>query len=470
MSTPFPRAELAHSESASKHVNLQQEHQAALNLHEAAFSAAPKGCEKPAVSSELGENKSQQAPGFDKAANILEKFFAQHAMDVGWNRPSNLLLQEPWMIRSQQAMQVVTEMDKCLTTIDELNKLGGDFSSAALENLPPGWTLNKEEKTGKLKIHGALPETWQATPENDAKLQAMTNWVTKCGDEIRKAVANFGEKGAGIIRYGDFRHSGKVDVNGEKQNFDLVTYKYSAEKETDGSIKLTTTKEFAKDHLLNYNNWFSSTLASESQERHYAPNDLVPMQSTSGEITLVRAEKLASLFNKAWSGFKHHGWKTATAAMDIGMTVSGGVGLKAAYVAGSRGYMAWNATKLALGASGALTPAIEQGVLPEWIQTARHCGFLGVVGIETAAHLPFLGGRVSAAGASLVPLTIEQAKTIETLAKASKSLQVAELGMRAAVPPMVTMLAEDSISINRLRQNNGKPSAKVLRDAKRLAH
>ena len=459
------------SETNSHPNNRSLEQKASMRLHESAFPPVPPSLEKTPITNTIpaAEKQVTLPPGFDKAATVLEKFFDGHGMGSGWNRPSDSRAQQEWMLRSTQIKQVMTELDKCATVLDELNKIGGDFKSAALENLPPGWSAEKDDKTGKLKIQGALPETWKATPENDARLKEIHNWVSNCGEEIRKAVANFGENGSGIIRYGDFKHYGKVDVDGEQKDFNVVTYKYSAEKEDDGSIKLTATKQFAKDHLLNYNNWFTSTLASETDVRRYRPDELVPVQSCSGEMTLMRAENLAGTLKQTWNGLKHHGWKMATAVMDVGMTVSGGVGLKAAYSIGSRGYMALNATKLALGASGVLTPAIEQGVLPSWIQTARHCGFLGLVGIETAAHLPFIGAKITAAGSKLVPLTIEQAETFKSVVDASAALKVADIGNKGALVPMVGMLGEESISLYRQYQNRGKESAKVLHDAKRLS-
>lgn len=337
--------------------------------------------------------------------------------DAGWRPPEHPKELLGYCQRADEVTNLMLRVRNYAEAIKTLEKIDGDFRSKAFSDFPGDLQWDEAAKrVSKMTLQ--LPDSLAVTANNERKLQRLRDWLDKYGPEVERALEEY-RKGD-FIRYGDFLEKGSVAVDrdgktvqvfddegktrvlikdgkvinrnldgqlrdgknilpadtkvefAKKESFDYICDKFSLSKDPkNGEIIVRTNRSIEKDHVLNYNRWFGTQVGSYENERRYRPEDLVAVQTSSGKVQLIRADRLEEF--QTIQGFYHHGAKLATCALDIGMVVSGSVGARAAIQAGRWAYAGINAGRAMLGVTGLMDPAFRQmGETGEAIRNIRH--------------------------------------------------------------------------------------------------
>lgn len=337
--------------------------------------------------------------------------------DAGWRPPENTRDLLGYCQCADEVTNLMLRVRNYAEAIKSLEKIDGEFRTKAFSDFPG--TLEWDEAAKRVsKMNLQLPDSLAVTSENEKKLQRLRDWLDKYGPEVERALEEY-RKGD-FIRYGDFLEKGTVAIDKEgkavqvfdaegktrvlmkdgkiinrnldgqlrdgktllpadtkapserTEPYDYICDKFSLSKDpNNGEIIVRTNRSIEKDHILNYNRWFGSQVGTYEQERRYRPEDLVAVQTSSGKVQLIRADRLEEF--QLIQGFFHHGTKIATCALDIGMVVSGSVGARAAIQAGRWAYAGIQVGRAMLGVTGLMDPAFRQmGETGETLRNIRH--------------------------------------------------------------------------------------------------
>ncbi len=337
--------------------------------------------------------------------------------DNGWRPPADSRELAGYNQRADEVCNLMLRVRNYAEAIKSLEKIDGDFKTKAFETFPGDIDWDQKDKR-ICKMTLDLPETLMVTVDSEKKLQKLRDWLDKFGPEIERATDEY-RKG-NFIRYGDFLEKGRVAVDkdghtvqvwdeagrtrvvrneegklitrtldgqlvdGKKvlpaehktaaaksEQYDYICDKFSVSRNDKNEIVVNTYRSIEKDHLLNYNRWVGSQVGSYEEKKTYKPEDLVAVETSSGKVQLIRADRLEEF--KAIQAFFHHGPKVASCAMDIGMVVSGSIGARAALQAGRFAYAGINAGRAMLGVTGLMDPTFRQmGETGDRIRQLRH--------------------------------------------------------------------------------------------------
>lgn len=356
-----------------------------------------------------------------------------------------------------------------------LDNVEGDFDNKqALEELKQlgDYQIDPERKNFR-RLSLRLPDDLTATAGNERVLQGMRDWLQKHSAPVDQAMEEY-LKG-NFVRYGDVQQKGRVGVDSagkvvyiKNEAGDLVTVttpdgkvinasldgsryydqdgvevpaekakelagrSVASEREfqyvnqefdtrDDGkNVHIDNRRHYYQDHLLNYQNWFGIKQGDVSESRSYQFDRYVGVQTQSGTVQLVRADRMGEF--KAIQAFFHHGSKIASAALDVGMIATGSIGARAALTAGKGLYVATNVGRVMLGVGGLMDPAFRQmGDTGEAIRKARHIAILADVtqGLGRQGLAKLSAGKLAfeTPGATAVAKVIEESarmKRIET--------------------------------------------------------
>lgn len=341
-----------------------------------------------------------------------------------WKPPEDPSKLQDYCNRADDVLNLIFRVRNYAEAINSLNSIDGQFKSQALSKDSFPGEVSFDEKTKRLnRMVLNLPESLDATTDNERVLQKLRDWLDKNKDEVETIMREY-EKGA-FVRYGDVDSKGSVNLaNGQvktivdeagnttavikdgklyqrsllgemldgegkpapkdvldaiesdkTEKFDYITHKFDVKTRDNGDIEVAIDKGFYGDHCANYQKWFGLHRGSINETRVYKPDDYVAVQTQTGKVQLVRADRLQEF--KDIQAFFHHGAKIASAALDVGMIVSGSVGARAALQAGKMLYVATNVGRVALGVGGFLDPTFRQmGETGEAIRDFRHKAIL----------------------------------------------------------------------------------------------
>lgn len=342
-----------------------------------------------------------------------------------WKPPEDPAKLHDYCNRADEVLNLIFRVRNYAEAINSLNSIDGDFKNQALakDNFPGD--VGFDEKTKRLnRMVLNLPDSLEATPENERVLQKLRDWLDKNSKEVDSVMREY-EKGA-FVRYGDVQTKGTVGLgddgqvktivdeqgatvavikdgklyqrsllgelldgdgkpapkevaeavqSGKTEKFDYITSKFDVKTRDNGDIELSINKGYYGDHFANYQNWFGLHRGTITETRVYKPDDYVAVQTQTGKVQLVRADRLQEF--KDVQAFFHHGSKIASAALDVGMIVSGSIGARAALQAGKTLYVATNVARVGLGVGGFLDPTFRQmGETGQAIRDFRHKAIL----------------------------------------------------------------------------------------------
>lgn len=342
-----------------------------------------------------------------------------------WKPPEDPAKLQDYCNRADEVLNLIFRVRNYAEALNSLNSIDGDFKNQALakDNFPGD--VGFDEKTKRLnRMVLNLPDSLEATPENERVLQKLRDWLDRNSKEVDSVMREY-EKGA-FVRYGDVQTKGTVMLgddgqvrsivdeqgatvavikdgklyqrsllgelldgdgkpapkevteavqSGKTEKFDYITSKFDVKTRDNGDIELAINKGYYGDHFANYQNWFGLHRGSVNETRVYKPDDYVAVQTQTGKVQLVRADRLQEF--KDVQAFFHHGSKIASAALDVGMIVSGSIGARAALQAGKTLYVATNVARVGLGVGGLLDPTFRQmGETGQAIRDFRHKAIL----------------------------------------------------------------------------------------------
>jgi len=344
-----------------------------------------------------------------------------------WAPPKEAQDLEAYSEKMKDNLNLMFRVRNYAEAIQSLNNIGGDFKSEALEKLKELGDVRWDPEKRKItKLNLNLPDSLEATPENERKLQKLRDWLKEYSGPVDQAMDEY-EK-ANPIRFGDVPQKGTVgqDANGKlvytkdaegqvmtlvtadnkvynrnlfgqlvdgegksisdeavkkemergskSEEFDYIVQKFSL-RNGESTVDVTTTKDYFKDHMLNQQNMFGLARGNVTEPRSFKPWDHALVQTQMGRMEFVRADRLGEF--QMIQGFFHYGAKVAAVALDAGMIVSGGIGVKAALSAGKGLAVAVNVGRIALGVGGFLDPAFRQmGETGQTIRDIRHKAIL----------------------------------------------------------------------------------------------
>ncbi|MBZ0189208.1 MAG: hypothetical protein K8F91_23390, partial [Candidatus Obscuribacterales bacterium] len=359
-----------------------------------------------------------------------------------------------------------------------LDNVDGDFNTdKAFGDLRTlgDFQLDPERKSFQ-SLTLRLPDDLIANAKNDRVLEGMRDWLKKYSAPVDQALQEFAK--GNFIRYGDVHEKGTVgvDSNGKVVYIKDETGELTTVTTTDGKVinrsldtsgyfyedgtqeTATRVKEIAarpfvtekpfqyinqefdskdngkyidvenrrhyyQDHLLNYQNWFGFKQGDVGEKRRYEFDQYVGVQTQTGSAQLIRADRLDEF--KMVQGFFHHGSKIASAALDVGMIVTGSIGARAAVTAGKGLYVATNAGRVMLGVGGLLDPTFRSmGETGETLRQARHIAILLDVtqGLGRQGLAKLTAGKLAfqSTGAAEVAKVIEESARMRRIETATR--------------------------------------------------
>ncbi|MCA9805085.1 MAG: hypothetical protein KC777_24115 [Cyanobacteria bacterium HKST-UBA02] len=226
------------------------------------------------------------------------------------------------------------------------------------------------------------------------------------------------------------------------------------------SVHIDNRRHYYQDHLLNYQNWFGIKQGDVSESRSYQFDRYVGVQTQSGTVQLVRADRMGEF--KAIQAFFHHGSKIASAALDVGMIATGAVGARAALTAGRGLYVATNVGRVMLGVGGIMDPAFRQmGETGEAIRKARHIAIL----VDVTQGLGRQGLAKLSAGKLAFESTgaMEVAKVIEESARMRQIETATRWAFGAADGVWLPLMSNEAHE--KIKRGRGEDSFAYLHDA-----
>lgn len=289
----------------------------------------------------------------------LEKYLNKKVEDgikegkfpAGWRRPEGMD-KETWCSAVEQTMNAYTRMTRVMEAVDYLKKSGTGFKSDALENLPPGIKITRDE-SGKITNidfgNNMVQDIQLQSDANRQKLDPLMAWCDKYEGKARQALAEAFKDRNHVPGFGEYEvHGGWVNPKtkdfvmgvknqpgGDWQKFNLMSYDMDIKEERDAFGKVT--KVFVSSDVafqevppFGYLNTFAQDVhrTKAQQPVEYKPDDYVAVQTGPGAIEMVKAKDLADW--KTRQQIKHYGEKAITLTMDAAMVVSGLGELRAA--------------------------------------------------------------------------------------------------------------------------------------------
>ncbi|MBX9665970.1 MAG: hypothetical protein K2X93_00030 [Candidatus Obscuribacterales bacterium] len=353
----------------------------------------------------------------------------------GWAPPKEAAKLEAYNARMNEMLNLVFRVRNYAESIQSLNNVGGDFKSDALEKLKKLGDVGFDSDNRRVtKMVLRLPDSLDATPDNERVLQPIRDWLIENSETADQAVKEYEKsnplrvsdvpmKGtAGLDVHGNLVyardeelnlmslvtadgktfnrnvHGKLVDNDGNQAtpeqlrsvdravstgHFDYLTQNFTATADKD-TYQITNTRHLYQDHLLNQQNLLGIHQGTITDTRALKPWQYALVQGQSGRSEFVRADRLNEF--KAIQSFFHYGSKVAGIALDAGMIASGTIGIKGAVTAGKAGLIAtgamtkavgMNAFRVVLGAGGFLDPVFRQmGETGQTIREARHIAIL----------------------------------------------------------------------------------------------
>lgn len=424
----------------------------------------------------------------------------------GWKPPKDASKLEAYSGKMTANLNLMFRVRNYAESIQSLNNIGGDFKSQALEKLKAlgdiGWDADNRKIT---KLNLKLPDSLDATVDNEKVLQKLRDWLAECSGPVDAAMAEY--ERANPIRYGDVPQKGTVgqdssgrvvytkDAEGNLQtlvangkvynkniygdlvdaeskpiskedidkavatatttkDFDYLTQTFSL-KNSPKTVDVTTTKDYRKDHFLNQQNLIGIPRGEIVEQRSIVPWQHALVQTQNGRMEFVRGDRLGEF--QAIQAFFHYGAKVAAVALDVGMIVSGGIGVKAAVTAGRAASVAANGMRVVLGVGGFLDPAFRQwGETGQTIRDVRHKLILLDVtqGLARQGVGKLMGGGMLLQGKGAA----EVAKVIESTAWMHRTEQVTR-GVFMAADGVWLPLMYDAASDKVARMRGRDPSA-----------
>jgi hypothetical protein len=461
----------------------------------------------------LNLNRSRLKEGSDRiyangCHHVLTDIF-QITDKPGWKPPAEADKLEAYNLKMTDNLNLLLRVRNLAESIQSLNNAGLD--SKALEDLKKlGHIQWDQEKRQITTMNLKLPDTLEANKDNEIILQRLRDWLTENAGPADQATKEYekgnpirvsdvpqkgsvGQDGQGNIMYvkdadGEMQtvvsgdkiynrniHGTLVDAQGKpvsKAQIDEAVHRGSNVKEFDyiaqgfstknsaTTIDVATVKDFYKDHMLNQQNLIGIPRGSLTENSSFKPWEHALVQGQTGRMELVRADRLNEF--KLIQSFFHYGSKTAAIALDIGMVVSGGIGVKAALTTGSMVGVGANAFRVALGLGGFLDPALRQmGESGQMVRDLRHKAILFDVtqGLVRQGVGKVLTGGMLFQGKGAA----EIAKVIEETAWMHRTEQVTRGAFMAADGVWIPLMwGAGSAKVERMR---GRDPAKQMQEA-----
>lgn len=307
-----------------------------------------------------------------------------------------------WLEKANALYALSQEVGSRVDALIKMKKAGADIPI----DLPPGTELLEENGVLK-KISLDLPKSLVSDEEGKRKYEILDNWLKTCGSKIDQIARTSSH----LHLWGDERGKGELVLNENsdvvdyapesdspnKTSYNLVERRFDVRNEN-GKIIIESTTQFQQSPWWNYMDMRPTNVGNVIRSHHeYEPDDYVSVPDGKG-VKLIQAKDLEGWKNSSWRW--HYGPKLLTGAMDVGFTITGGVGMRAAWkgLVGSRA-LGWSATHFGIGASGFISNsagAYEHSSLRA-LSYARHAYFLASAAHHVAA--PFFVG-VAAEGAA----------------------------------------------------------------------
>lgn len=283
----------------------------------------------------------------------LDRYLTQKVEDgikdgtypAGWRRPEGMD-KETWCSAVEQAMNQYTRITRVMEAVDFLNKSGTGFKSDALDKLPPGVTITRDN-FGKIKNIDFGPLMMQdirlQSDDNRKKLDPLMAWCDKYESKARQGLAEALKDRNQVAGFGEYEVKGgwvnpktKEFVMGqpnrpsdEWQKFNLFSYDMDVKEDRDAFGKVTKVyiaSDVAYQEVPPYgylNSFAEDKYRVKSEPVAYDPDDYVAVQTGPGMIEMIKAREVADW--KTRQQIKHYGEKAITLTMDVAM-IAGGVG------------------------------------------------------------------------------------------------------------------------------------------------
>ncbi len=289
----------------------------------------------------------------------LERYLNQKVEDgikegkfpAGWRRPENMD-KETWCSAVEQSMNAYTRMTRVMEAVDYLNKSGTGFKSDALDKLPPGVKIVRDD-SGKIKNIDfsacMIQDTQLQSDANRQKLDPLMAWCDKYEAKAQQALGEAFKDRNHVPGFGEYEvHGGWVNPktkefvigvdkqpSSDHEKFNLFSYDMEIKQERDAfgkvsKVYVSSDVAFQEVPPYGYLNTFAQDKHRTKSEQPvaYNPDDYVAVQTGPGAIEMIKAKDLADW--KTRQQIKHYGEKAITLTMDAAMVVSGLGELRAA--------------------------------------------------------------------------------------------------------------------------------------------
>ncbi len=413
----------------------------------------------------------------ERLSRDLETDIKEGRVTAGWRRGE--FDKRSWCEAYYQAKSTYSTVKTWIELADRLERNPPHFKSEMLHKLPPGLTISrdqfgniKEVSFGNLMIDDLA----LSAEHNKRKLDLLRGWYQNLIREIEPVKAEALKEFKDIPGFGETPVKGWFDSNsknfclgakpekGQWQPIDLIKLDMKLKETRDAAGQLTSVEvtprcEFKTIPILGYLNSFGTTIhESTGKTVKYKPDAPVLVQTGPGQAEIVLARDLNGWLLRQQA--KLLAGDMITAGMDGAMVVTGTVGLRAAYTAGSlaaKGILKAEAAEITsallrnklgsglqivLGATGVLNNAGAENYHPliPAAMTARSAYFLGHASLDianffklpqtTKAFADLISPKTSAA----IDRTITSLRGTEAVSKTSinaRELALKELGVPA---------------------------------------
>jgi hypothetical protein len=352
--------------------------------------------------------------------------------------------------------------------------------------LPPGTELRRDANGRISSVKLDLPHDLDmSNPENRAKVSALTDWLKNeqpkfskllneytnfqysVGDQSLSGVKLWVDQNNKVIGRAADGETAPPGAKPEAVSSNLIRTECGVE-ERDGKIVVRRTEQFMDVPIYGYqNSWASPIGQPVVSEKGYAPDEMVAVGAGT-KMRLVRADELQSHLDseRRWNKIG----TIASVGMDVGMTVSGGLGL---YALASKGLAtvgkaaAFRAgLNFGLGLSGIIENAGAQEIIPGAgaLSSFRHAAFM----VMATRDLAGIGTGLVKGAARITGLwkgaaeTAEAADPIAAFIKESRARQGAHLlGEGAGVSGSVAFTLKEADDAVSNMEDAGRTQARI---------
>jgi hypothetical protein len=411
----------------------------------------------------------------ERLSRDLETDIKEGRVPAGWRRGE--LDKRSWCEAYYQAKSTYSTVKTWIELADRLERNPPHFKSEMLHKLPPGLTVSrdqfgniKEVSFGNLMIDDLA----LSAEQNKRKLDLLRGWYQNLTKEIEPVKAEAMKEFKDIPGFGETPIKGWFDSNsknfclgtkpekGQWQPLDLIKLDMKLKETRDAAGQLTSVEvtphcEFKTIPVLGYLNSFGTIIhESTGKTVKYKPDAPVLVQTGPGQAEIVLARDLNGWLLRQQARLLAD--EVITVGMDGAMVVTGTVGLRAAYTAGSlaaKGILKAEAAEITsallrnklssgfqivLGATGVLNNAGAENYHPliPAAMTARSAYFLGHASLDIAnffklpqtskAFVDMISPKTGAA----MDRTITSLRGTEAVSKTSinaRELALKELGL-----------------------------------------